>query len=160
MTPEDAARFWSKVQKSDDPNGCWLWTGGTHPSGYGRTVINGRPKYTHRVSLELHLGRQLEEGMIVLHAPHAQCGNRLCVAPHHLREGTHTDNRADSLQDGTLQRGEIHYSSKVDDAMALAIYNDPRRICDMLSSGDYPLSRQAITDIKKGRTWKHITGAQ
>lgn len=42
LTPADEARFWSKVDKSGGPDGCWLWKAGLDKHGYGRFGAGGR----------------------------------------------------------------------------------------------------------------------
>lgn len=85
-------RFMSKVDKSGE-NGCWLWTGGHDPTGYGRYNDSHRSKkYAHRVSFELHF-RPLVNGEVV----HHKCGVRNCVNPEHLEAVSHQSNVAESL---------------------------------------------------------------
>ena len=45
-----------QVEKLPDAPGCWLWTGTTIQSGYGRIRERGKKTQTlaHRVSYELH----------------------------------------------------------------------------------------------------------
>lgn len=54
-----AERFWAKVQKSSDPDGCWLWTGATYSNGYGHIGEGGQSHRTlsaHRVAWWLATG--------------------------------------------------------------------------------------------------------
>lgn len=104
-------RFWSKVDKNGE-NGCWNWTAGCNSIGYGIFQLNGKQKLTHRISLELSLGRPIADNMCVLHS----CiKNRKCVNPNHLREGTHKENTNDMMRDGTAinPKGEAHGQSKL-----------------------------------------------
>lgn len=84
------ARFWAKVDKRG-PEDCWLWQGQVRWDGYGRFVTMRKPQWTHRYSWELHNGRKLVKGEMVLHA----CGNATCCNPSHLSLGTHQENMAD-----------------------------------------------------------------
>lgn len=70
-------RFWANVAKS--VNGCWLWTAGTLPSGYGRFYSHGKMVYVHRVSWALAHG-PIPDGVMV----RQRCGSRACVRPEHL----------------------------------------------------------------------------
>ncbi len=79
--------FWSKVDKRG-PNGCWMWTGGTGGSGYGRIYVGRREvAWAHRLSHELHKGA-VPEGLQVDHL----CRNKVCVNPDHLEAVTSREN--------------------------------------------------------------------
>ena len=45
-------RFWEKVRKSEDPNGCWEWTAHKDKGGYGRFQVDGRNVRAHRWAYE------------------------------------------------------------------------------------------------------------
>lgn len=76
---EHAARFWSKVEKSTDANGCWIWIGATH-RGYGRFLLDGRNCVARDVAWEAENGKRVP-GMSLW----STCGNKACVRPDHLR---------------------------------------------------------------------------
>ena len=104
-----AERFWSKVDKSNSPHGCWLWGAATYKNGYGQFGIS-RPGwrkslYAHRVAWELVNG-PIPEGMEVCHnCPGGD--NPRCVNPSHLWLGTHEQNVADAAAKGTLTQGQL-----------------------------------------------------
>ncbi len=100
QTAASVDRFWSRVSKSSTANGCWEWTGATHPiSGYGRVSIRmiapskKDAEYTHRVSYYLSRGRWPKKGTHIAH----QCDNPCCVRPSHLYEGTPRENHYDAV---------------------------------------------------------------
>lgn len=73
-------RFFKHVQKSDDPEGCWLWTGACFKSGgYGAFSVDKRPVRAHRWSYEHFVGN-IPEGLYVCH----KCDTPACVNPAHL----------------------------------------------------------------------------
>lgn len=74
-----AERFYAKVQPSNDGADCWLWTGATDPTGYGRFATEGRVALAHRVAWELMVG-PIPEGMQIDHL----CRRRECVNHQHL----------------------------------------------------------------------------
>ncbi|WP_234795512.1 HNH endonuclease signature motif containing protein [Mycobacteroides saopaulense] len=85
---DDEARFWSKVEKTED---CWEWTGWKH-KGYGQFHRNGVDIGAHRISYEMANG-PISDGMVIDHI----CHNPGCVNPKHLREATvkqNMENRA------------------------------------------------------------------
>jgi hypothetical protein len=124
-------RFWSKVDKTSDPEGHWLWTGHIIPTtGYGTYA-----RYlVHRLAYMLVHG-DIPDGLFVLHKP--PCNIRHCVL--HLYAGTQRDNIRDEIAMGTyalggkgddnwqrqhpedLKRGIEHHSTKITQEMVDAI---------------------------------------
>lgn len=106
-------RFWLKVNTApgQGPQGeCWEWQGCRLPGRKGQRsygVIADRRKrksptcpgnsYTHRLSWEIHHGKDAGEKM-VLH----KCDNPPCVRPDHLFKGTALINTHDALLKGRL----------------------------------------------------------
>lgn len=101
-------RFWTKVDKSAGPEGCWLWTGCKIHHGYGMLNTGGKHgqnKLAHRISWELHHSEPIPEGMEVLH----RCDNPSCVNPAHLFLGTQKDNVADMISKHRSPYGKCFY---------------------------------------------------
>ena len=100
VDPDVLERFWSKVDKSAGPEGCWLWTAGTGSHGYGVFYpAHGNQVLAHRFSLA-----QVHPIRLKAHALH-DCDNRLCVNPAHLRWGTHAQNMFESALRGKSKPG-------------------------------------------------------
>lgn len=123
---EVEARFWPKVERSDD--GCWRWIGATDAYGYGYIQskrVGQVPRVknwkAHRVSWEIAHERLVPVGMFVLH----HCDNPPCVNPAHLYVGTKRDNARDRARRGrgreSRQFGEANPKAKLTDADVLAI---------------------------------------
>lgn len=92
-------RFWAKVAKEPDQNGCLNWEKGTS-QGYGIFSMRpGPPKRAHVVAFFLREGRWPAAGMHIRHS----CGNPLCVL--HVNEGTPLQNAEDTGRMGRWNNG-------------------------------------------------------
>lgn len=81
-------RFWDKVDRDSDPDGCWTWTAYATPRAkgclpYGKFGLDGRVQFAHRVAYTLTRG-PVPDGMQLDHL----CRNTLCVRPEHLEPVT------------------------------------------------------------------------
>lgn len=81
------ARLMSKVVWNGDEEECWIWEGARDSRGYGCIQFGGRPRKSHRVSYELHIG-PIPEGLVIDHL----CRNARCVNPAHLETVTQREN--------------------------------------------------------------------
>lgn len=74
-------RFMAKVTRN--PDGCWLWEGGTTGPGYGRFFLSGATVLPHRFAYEQFVG-PIPDGLQIDHL----CRNPNCVNPDHLEPVT------------------------------------------------------------------------
>jgi hypothetical protein len=112
-------RFWSKVKKSEEPDGCWLWIASKRSTGYGQISCpggTGNPLIASRASWEMHFGA-IAKGKFVCH----KCDTPLCVRPDHLWLGTAKDNAQDMAAKGRSTKGERSASYKITPEIAAAI---------------------------------------
>lgn len=84
-------RLLSKCVKSE--SGCWEYSGGKDPYGYGRFSLGSRRLGAHKVSYVLHKG-DVPKGLVVMHS----CDNPACINPEHLQLGSVKDNVHDCIQ--------------------------------------------------------------
>jgi hypothetical protein len=127
-------KFWNKVKKSEDPDGCWLWQGSVNPGGYGliyaydpETGKNGKPILAHRYSFWLHNG-YITEGYVVMHS----CDVRRCVREIHISEGTTADNNRDKEEKG--RGGQLRYEAH---NLALLTWTQIRELRARYATGSY-----------------------
>ena len=136
-----AARFWSKVDKSD---GCWEWSGSRQGPGYGLFKLKGRLHKAHRVALMLS-GVEVPDHLCVLHS----CDNPPCCNPAHLRLGTKGENN--------VERSEKFRSA------AKLTPEDVREIRRLRAHGAtqaqaaarFGVARETISSIERGISWSH-----
>jgi len=101
-----AARFWDKV--SQDPDGCWRWTGQRNRgTGYGvvevlRRLGGLRKKFTayaHRVAWVLS-GRELPDNLFLCRS----CTEPACVNPDHFSPGDDIANARNTSRKGRFRQ--------------------------------------------------------
>ena len=112
-------RFNDRVDKSQGPLGCWLWTGAKEYQGYGYFHYEHKkpPIRAHRLSFKLMYGDMLLEKPNICH----KCDNRACVNPLHLFLGTHQENVKDRTIKGRGVRGSKQWASKLTEKDVLEI---------------------------------------
>ncbi len=135
---------------------CWNWWGVPNSAGYGTIRLpgrNGKSLLAHRVAWQFSRGEPPKD-LCVCH----KCDNRICVNPQHLFLGTNADNVADRQRKGRCRAGgppgEGCGHAKLTDEKVRAIRADLRTHQEIAT--DYGMSRSAITNLKLGRTWKHL----
>lgn len=147
-------RFWRKVKKT---NGCWIWSGGKKPNGYGQISEGGRGSKclsAHRVSYELHNG-PIPDGLVVMHS----CDNPACVNPAHLSLGTHKDNSDDMIAKGRKRTvaplGSSNGKAILTEQDVLYIRANKHKSHAQLGR-EIGVSPNCVRGVRIGRTWSHI----
>lgn len=175
------ARFWRLVERSEDPDGCWEWSGHRGRKGYGVFCPDARQQnkvvQAHRFAFE-HAVRPLEPGELVLH----RCDNRACVRPDHLFAGSQRDNIRDAWSKGRmvwqrkrptpsrgdrngarlhperLPRGEAHHRTRLTepDVVYIRLAVELARISMHALAEELGVSCSCIWDIVHRRSWGHV----
>lgn len=149
-----ARRLWSKVDKSQGEEACWLWTS-TVSRGRARFYFQGTSVNAARVAYLLEVG-EIPEGMEVCH----HCDNMMCLNPKHLFLGTHKENMNDMLAKGRERylRGEELPNTKL-------TAEKVREIRKQASEGvprkelakRYNVDVSTIHEVVNRKTWKHVS---
>lgn len=134
--------------------------------GYGAfRISNGPTLPAHRVAWSLTNGREIPDGLCVMH----KCDNPPCCNPAHLRLGTVAENNADRARKGRngdysrtgfstgAAQGERNRHAKLKE-------QDVRDIRHEVASGGnqaaiarrYGLAAANIWSLVHRRTWKHV----
>jgi hypothetical protein len=102
----DVVRLLSKVEWSH-PLGCWVYTGGISPNGYGRFWLNGKTVSPHRMAYIKWIG-PIPGGYVIDHL----CRTPSCLNPWHLEAVTQSVNviRGNSTNEGgaAYHRNKTH----------------------------------------------------
>jgi len=140
---DDAALLWERVDKNGS-GGCWLWLGPQTTKGYARLCLNRTYVKGHRYVYELMV-RKLQPGEWCLH----KCDVRHCVNPAHLFIGDNDANMADKLA-----KGRIWSKLKPDEVRTIKSLLGKKTGVEL--AGMFNVSQSAISEIKKGKKWKHV----
>lgn len=135
--------------------GCRIWMKSCSHQGYGRVRVKGKLKGAHRVAYEEYTGREIQNGLHVLH----KCDTPSCVNPLHLFLGTNNDNVADKMRKGRHispgVKGDKHWNSRLS-------ASDVGRIRELRADGEplksisvlFGVSDRQISKICLNQRWK------
>ncbi|CAN0354706.1 unnamed protein product [Scytosiphon promiscuus] len=129
-------------KRCDIPGDCWNFTGCTS-HGYGQIQIMGKHRGAHVMSCEIAIKRAIEPREVTRHL----CGNKLCIAPHHLQFGDPSDNGLDCLK---------HWSRacKLDEEKVRNIRSSSLSAKEL--SKMYHVTPIAIYKVLSGERWGHV----
>jgi hypothetical protein len=145
--------FDTKIDKTSDASGCWLWTGCKNVYGYGEIKWKGKLMGAHKVSFLLS-DRTIPANYDICHSEHC-VGKRHCVNPAHLSAKSRAENMADKIRDGTDDRGEKSSLAKLTEIQVLEIRGrSTENQCKLAE--EFGISNGTINHIIRRRRWKHI----
>ncbi len=130
---------------------CLIWPY-SKVKGYGSLTVGRQRVYAHRYVCELAHGIPPTKKHEAAH----NCGNCLCVNPHHLRWATHIENEADKILHGTTIRGERSGNAKLNARQVLEIRalkgsRSEQQIADL-----YGVGRVTVHRIHHRQRWSHL----
>lgn len=156
-------RFWSHINKGEEPDSCWTWNGKRNANGYGLISIPNKGwQLAHRLSFELN-NPPLLPGECALH----RCDNPPCVNPLHLFRGSQSDNIADCVAKGRNKppvnppHGEQMWNSKLSSEQVLEIrrqYETSTKARGAFTriAERFGVTPQNVRDIILRNIWKHL----
>ena len=136
---------------------CWECQGVAGKDGYVSIWVGNNQVRAHRVAYSLFCGK-IHHTKSVLHA----CDNKRCINPSHLFLGTQRDNVHDCMKKGRFTIGSRNGVSKLTEAQV----SEMRSLYGKYGHGGmiqrelakkYGVSRVLVSDITRGKTWKHVT---
>jgi hypothetical protein len=152
-----AARFWARVERPSDPDGCWNWIGARKNDGSALWHFNyEKLRYripAYRAALMIH-GMDLDSDDVVFRT----CRNPVCVNPKHLAVGDHEDNVRARVHAGNTAKGVQNGRAKLTEKDVAEIKMMLLRGASNKSLADiYGVDTRAIWGIAAGRVWKHVS---
>ncbi|MEK4108151.1 HNH endonuclease [Paenibacillus sp. FSL R10-2791] len=123
--------------------------------GYPRIQIRGKQTKMSRFVYKECFG-DIPDGHYVLH----KCDNPRCINPEHLFTGTAKENFYDMRKKGreNYAKGSQSGNSKLTEIEILEIKRMiSKGISDREVAKKFPVSHHTIYEIRKGKTWKHVS---
>ncbi len=100
MSMDDLVQIRSYIEQNKNEktraqgmSSCWEWARTKDSRGYGRTWVDGRRIFVHRIAMVVYRGFSLESRLWVCH----HCDNPSCFNPEHLYIGTAKENSSDMV---------------------------------------------------------------
>lgn len=136
------------VEVETEHGTCWVWSGSTHPLGYGRYGA----ELAHRIAWQVHSGEHPGK-KVVMH----KCDNPPCVNPNHLQIGTQADNLRDMWAKGRGSHGERHRWARLTQKQAIEIISRRRRGVKLKTLAErFNVNVSTISRIANGVRWRAL----
>lgn len=148
--------FWAKTKPG--PNGCIEWQGTKNKTGYGKVRRRkiGKDLLAHRYAYYLLHGYFPQE-----YACHT-CDNPSCCNPHHLFDGTNSENQKDCVKKGRSKiaqnqlPGENNNNAVLTDIDVLDIISRMKNETNIALGKEYNVHHATISCIRLNKTWTHL----
>jgi len=145
--------FWSKVDKSPHPKGCWIWQGYVGPANCNYGEFAGI--LAHRYAYQLyHPDDVLTSDDYICHS----CDNPPCVRKEHLWRGTIEANTQDMVNKLRHSHGERHGCAKVTETIVCEIRRrwECGNVMQIALAKEFALSISQINNIVHYHQWKLV----
>ena len=146
--PNTEEDFWAKVDKTSDPQGCWLFTG-CKMKGYGQMKYKGKQYNTHVLAYILS-DKTIPKGLQLAHSEFCK-DKKHCCNPDHLTPKTAKENSLDRHRDGTT-------NAKLTPDQVLEIRDKYAKgnTTHRKLAEEYNIHHSQITKILTRKLWSHI----
>jgi hypothetical protein len=136
---------------------CLCFTGSKN-NEYGSIKVFGKKYRVHRISYVLFNNIFIEDLPIYLDICHGKGCDVTCIEPTHLELKTKSENNYDDkIRDGTIQRGEKHYLSKITENIAYKIkISKGNGKTQKQRAEEFGVKIHIIKDIDSNKTWAHL----
>jgi hypothetical protein len=156
FTEKESRRFWSNVDRTSHPGGCWVWTGFKDPNGYGVFGFRRGSHRAHRLSFLLQVG-PIGPGLFVCHT----CDNPSCLYLGHLFLGAPQENTNDMVSKGRdrfSRPGIKHHNAKLTPEQIEEIRTRYAAggIMQKELAKEFGIGNMQASRIIRGLRWKHI----
>jgi hypothetical protein len=148
-------RFVREIALHYTGDGCLTWPFAKDRDGYGQIRVNGRTVVVSRYVCELVNGPAPTPKHEAAHS----CGNgdKGCIAPDHLDWKTPSENNADKLIHGTINRGERNGKAKLSEAAVREIIAMKGKEMQIKLAEKFGVSNKTVSDIHTGRKWAWLS---
>lgn len=132
-------------------SGCWIWTGGLAPNGYGGVSVLGKRVATHRIVYRVRVG-PIPDGYHIDHVKARGCTSTACVRPSHLEAVTPRENTIRGVGASAKNAAKTHCFAGhplSGDNLYLAP-NTTKRGCHACLDAYYPAHREEVLTRVRG----------
>ena len=144
---------WIQAHVNHEGEDCLPWPYGKAETGYGRLNVGGDDWYAHRYILTLRKGPAPTPSHEAAHT--CGKGHLGCTNPNHLEWKTHVENEADKKLHDTMPIGSRCSWAKLSEQEVDEIRQTKNQTLAALGE-KYGVSFSLISQIKRGKIWKHI----